>query len=259
MVYGILFFLLIGITLEVSNKAMGMARITLGSVVNGISGSIDQMVYSTWKGINYIRSKAKTAGNFQSAAQQLVRTRQTECSKYWSDTLTQVQRDAWTTYASGLPTSGAAPGDIITKGKGPWSGFTAFMRNNQLAFSAAESAMGVFIAAAPIGIPAPDAPILDVPVWNTPNIDLTWAEGVVVGTQARIWARRSDGKYFHPQIASPAIAAGGVGQLSGLAGKEGKQVTFLLALGRYDFQMDIVSAEGQVSPPSTLYRDIVVD
>ena len=259
MLYGIIFFMLIAVTFEVAGKAMGMARVTLGSVINSISGSIDQMVYSTWKGINYIRSKAKTSDNPQSTDQASIRARTAECSKYWMDTLTVDERAAWEVYAAGLSTAGSAPGDIIHRGKGPWSGFTAFMRNNQLGFTSGALAMGAFVAAAPIGITPPDAPILAMPTWLTPDISVVWAEGTVKGTHARIWIRKSNGKFFHAQLGWVALANALMVAIPTIKGKRGIAVPFTGAPGLYDVQMDIVNATGQVSPPSAVQRYVVVN
>lgn len=258
MVYGILFFLLIGITLEVGHKAMGMARITLGSVVNGISGSIDSMVYSTWKGINYIRSKAKTSANTQSANQANMRARQAECSKYWNTTLTQAQRDVWETYAAGLPIGGSAPGDIIKRAKGPFSGFTAFMRNNQLAFTADTVLIGAFVADAPIGIPGPDAPVGLAAAFAAGNITVEWAEGTVTGLRIRLWIRSQTVKGLHSQLITTALSADLTANLSAMLGRKGAVIPFVSAPGLYDVQADIVNVTGQVSPPSTIVRGVVV-
>jgi len=254
---GLYLFVLIAISFSAYKGELGMARITLGSIVNSIKGSIGEMVYSTWKGISYIRRKATTSQNAQSSDQEHIRIRLAECSKYWYDTLTQPQRDAWETYAASLPVGSSSPGDIIKPALGPFSGYTAFLRNNILAYSAGISAIGVFIAAAPIGVTPPDAPVSVSGSWVAPNLVVTWSPGTVPGTRARIWIRSIDNK-FHGQVRTHEAVAVGTKNVTSIAGRLGQYIALANAPGIYEIQMDSVDANGQCSPPSTLVRNINV-
>jgi len=234
-----------------------MARITLGSIVNSIKGSIGEMVYSTWKGISYIRRKATTSQNAQSSDQEHVRIRLTECAKYWYDTLTQGQRDGWETYAASIPVGSSSPGDIIKPALGPFSGYTAFLRNNLLSYTAGITSLGGFIADAPIGVTPPDAPVGFGATYAAGTITATWVEGTVKGTRIRIWIRSVDNK-FHAQLRTTALASALTAGLTSIAGRLGRYISFVNAPGMYDLQADIVDSDGQCSPPSSLVRNVVV-
>jgi len=257
---GIILFLLIGITFETVRETLntcGMARITLGAVLNSISGSIDQMVYSTWKGINYIRSKAKTISNPQSTDQAAIRARVTECSKYWNDTLTQAERNNWEVYSKTIviPTSG--PGDIIKPAKGPFSGYTAFLRNNLLMFTSGQSALGVFQKIAPIGVTGPDAPTNCAAGWVLNKLTVSWTPGTVPGVNAAVWTRSQDGS-FHAQEGGYVAVGSGVLAMPSLKGKGGVSITLTAVRGKFDVQVMVVDALGQPSPASALVRGIDV-
>ncbi|GAH69391.1 unnamed protein product, partial [marine sediment metagenome] len=79
-----------------------MASIQLGSIVSDIRGSVAQVTYSRNQGGLFARERV-TPSDPGSAAQVLARAAVTACSQYWSDTLTQGQRDDWKTYAGQYP------------------------------------------------------------------------------------------------------------------------------------------------------------
>lgn len=234
-----------------------MARITLGSIVNGISGSIDQMVYSTWKGINYIRSKAKTISNPQSTDQADIRARVTECSKYWNDTLTQAERNNWETYSQSIVSPSSGPGDIIKPGKGPWSGYTAFLRNNLLKFTSGQVALGAFQTLAPIGVTGPDAPVDCAAGWVLNKLTVSWTPGVVPGTNVAVWTRSQDGA-FHAQEGGFVAVGAGVLAMATLKGKGGVAINLTSVRGKFDCQVMAVDQFGQPSPASELVRGVDV-
>lgn len=234
-----------------------MARITLGSIVNGISGSIDQMVYSTWKGINYIRSKAKTISNPQSADQADIRARITECSKYWNDTLTQNERNNWETYSSTIVITSSGPGDIIKPAKGPFSGYTAFLRNNLLKFASGQAALGVFQTLAPIGVTGPDAPIDCAAGWVMNTLKVSWTPGTVPGAFVTTWTRSVDGAFHAQQCAATAVGSG-ISSNATLNGKGGVAINLTSVRGKFDCQVMAVDQFGQPSPASNLVRGVDV-
>jgi hypothetical protein len=256
----IVLFILIGITLETireASKTPGMARITLGSVVNSISGSVDQLVYSTWKGINYIRSKAKTISNPQSESQMDVRSRVAECSKYWNDTLTQAERNNWETYANSIVIPSSGPGDIIKPAKGPFSGYTAFLRNNILKFTSGQVALGVFQTLAPIGVTPPDAPVAVAAGWVLNTLKVSWTPGVIPGTNVATWTREQSGMFHAQQINSTPVGAG-ISSAASVNGAQGKAVALTSVRAKFDCQVMVVDQFGQPSPASTLVKGIDV-
>lgn len=66
------------------------------------SGSIAGSVFSHNRGGMYIRNRSIPT-NPSSAFQQVVRNAMGQLSARWGSVLTQVQRDAWTTYANNVP------------------------------------------------------------------------------------------------------------------------------------------------------------
>jgi len=234
-----------------------MARITLGSIVNSISGSIGDMVYSTWKGINYIRSKAKTISNPQSTDQADIRARVTECSKYWNDTLTQSERNNWEAYALTIVIPSSGPGDIIKPGKGPYSGYTAFLRNNLLKFTSGQVALGTFQTLAPIGVTGPDAPVDCAAGWVLNELKVSWTPGVVPGAKVSTWTRSQDGT-FHPQIIANTAVGSGISGSSAVKSKGGVAITLTSVRGKFDCQVMAVDQFGQPSPASELVRGVDV-
>lgn len=257
---GIILFILIGITLEKANdvyNTLGMARITLGSVLNSISGSIGEMVYSTWKGINYIRSKAKTISNPQSADQMDVRARVAECSKYWNDTLTQAERDAWETYAKNIVIPSSGPGDIIKPAKGPFSGYTAFLRNNILMFTSGQQALGTFQPLAPLGITPPDAPADCAAGWVLNELKVSWTPGTIPGAKVATWTREQSGLFHAQQIAATDVGSG-ISSSATVNGAQGKAIPLTSVRGKFDCQVMAVDNLGQPSPASMLVKGVDV-
>jgi hypothetical protein len=234
-----------------------MARITLGSVINSISGSIDQLVYSTWKGINYIRSKAKTISNPQSTSQMDIRSRTAECAKYWNDTLTQDERDAWELYAGSIVIPSSGPGDIIKPSKGPFSGYTAFLRNNILMFVSGQQALGAFQPLAPIGVTGPDAPVDAAAGWVLNALKVSWTPGTVPGTKVITWARGQD-IAVHSQIIATTDVASGISSTANVKGAQGVSIPLTKVRGIFDAQVMAVDNLGQPSAASELVRGVHV-
>jgi len=251
--------MLIGLCITFAGATMAMARITLGSILNGISGSIDQMVYSTWKGINYIRSKAKTISNPQTNGQMSIRARVAECAKYWNDVLDAAQRGIWEAYAGTIVIPSSGPGDIIKPSKGPFSGYTAFLRNNINAFASAAVPLGTFIADAPMGLTPPDAVAISSAVWNsgTKKIDITYVLGTVPPSRVEIWMRCLSNN-INAQLVDPISAAGGLISEGYIRVGQGTWIAFDKAPGLYDVQMLALDAKGQPAPASNLIRGVQV-
>jgi hypothetical protein len=253
----IFIIMLIGFCITFAGLTMAMARITLGSVLNSISGSIDQMVYSTWKGINYIRSKAKTISNPQSMDQMDVRSRVAECAKYWNDTLTQNERNAWETYANGIVIPSSGPGDIIKPAKGPFSGYTAFLRNNILMFTSGQQPLGTFQPLAPIGVTPPDAPVDCAAGWVLNALKISWTPGNIPGAFVASWTREQSGLFHAQQCAATAVGSG-ISSNATLNGAQGRAIPLTAVRGKFDCQVMAVDNLGQPSPASNLVKGVDV-
>ncbi len=246
--------LVISLTCKLGNRA-GMARITFGSIVNSVSGSIDEMVYATWKGIAYIRSKAKSISNPQSSDQMDIRSRVAECARYWYDTLTQAQRNGWESYAGSIVIPSSGPGDIIKPPTGPFSGYTAFIRNNILLFVTGQKAAGAFLDDAPNGISGPDAPVGAVGGFVANEIKISWTPGVIPGVAVTQWIKSNTVPVHAQQTGYVAVGAGIQGCATVKVAK-GVSVSLTKIRGHFDTQCQAVDAFGQASPPSALCRDI---
>lgn len=260
MITTVIMFILIGLSFEAAKDTMntlGMARITLGSVVNSIKGSIGEMVYSTWKGISYIRAKAVTISNPQSADQMDVRSRVAEVAKYWNDTLTANERAAWEAYALTIVTPTSGPGDIIKPATGPFSGYTAFLRNNILTFTSGQQALGVFQKIAPIGVTPPNAPETCAAAWAANQLQVSWTPGTVPGVKAVTWTRGVDIK-VHAQILATTDVGNGISLSSNVNIAGGKSLPLVQVRGIFDAQVMAVDALGQPSPASNLVKGILV-
>lgn len=79
-----------------------MAKINFGGVVQDARGKQNGIVYSKNRSGAYLRRKV-TGTNPNTVAQQLVRSSFGNLSKQWGSSLTQAQRDSWTTYANTYP------------------------------------------------------------------------------------------------------------------------------------------------------------
>lgn len=81
-----------------------MARITLAPIVSDAAGKVAGLVFSRWKGRNYIR-KLVTPANPQSAAQTEQRDAMARCVELWRS-LRQVVKDQLDQFATGIRMSG---------------------------------------------------------------------------------------------------------------------------------------------------------
>lgn len=83
------------------------------AIVSRGSGSVGGMTWSRNRGGMYVRSRA-TPTNPNSTFQQTVRSAAAFLAAYWSNSLTQVQRDAWDVYAENveLPNPLGAPRNV---------------------------------------------------------------------------------------------------------------------------------------------------
>lgn len=235
----------------------GMARIGPSSLLNGITGKVGPVVLSTWKGVGYVRSQAQTISNPQSTDQADIRARVTEVSKYWTDTLTAQERENWETYAKSIVVPSSGPGDIYKPATGPFSGYTAFLRNNLLKFTSGQVALGTFQTLAPIGVTSPDAPADVAAAGGAVNVQVSWTPGTVPGTKVCTWLRSRD-KTYHPQIIANTAVGAGISISTEANGAQGMAIPFASVRTTVDVQVMAVDQFGQPSPASELVRDILV-
>jgi|GEM_PF-3185310 hypothetical protein len=81
-----------------------MTKVTYSGLVSGMSGRLNGSVCTQWKGKGVLRRYIKNIRQPRNEAQQTVRGLLSDLSgEFYS--LTQIQKDLWTAYASALPTA----------------------------------------------------------------------------------------------------------------------------------------------------------
>ena len=102
-----------------------MALVKYGGGILGMSGSIGGQTHSHNRYGSYIRART-TPVNPQSSRQNKIRAVIQFLAQYWSNTVTQAQRDAWEVYAAAITTSNALGAQIKL------TGFNHFIRSNSI-------------------------------------------------------------------------------------------------------------------------------
>ncbi len=244
-------------------KQAGMARIILSGLLNDIRNAMGSMVFSAWKGINYVREKASSVSNPNSADQANIRARLTALSKRWYATLTQGQRDLWEEYAQAM--GGAAESEqaqeggqraLIPDNRGKMSGFNAFIMLNSWAYSAAVLALGVYTDDAP-AVDAPNAPTLFAAAWDTPTccLTVTWTDPeeppTITDGRIRVWLISTQAGVHKQLVGSAAVGAETLAVCS-VNIALGMSTLIYNKPGFYLLQADFIDSFGQKSPPTRI-------
>ena len=239
-----------------------MAKIKGTAAVASIRGKAGDSIYQLWGArINVLRSMPKAIENPSSAKQAAIRLAMGLISAGWFDTLTQAQRDAWSTYA--LQKHHANPGSsgtaaIIRGNTGEGRGYHAFM----------QLTLASFMSFGPHALVA-DPPLDEVPPQNNRNytvqytgapdddVDITWDESSshVALARTRIWLWNPTRTYHKQLLDSPVVTAEAANYTQA-RGDNGANVAFsTLATGTpLWFQMDVINPSGQVSTPSETFK-----
>lgn len=244
-----------------------MARIRLSEVIQNISGSIGNHVYSCWKGLPLLKNKAVSISNPRSEAQAGARARFDEAAKRWYTTLTDAQRALWNEYGDSLGSAsgqtgpngngGAGTKSLIKHGGGVMSGFNAYLLNNSLTYNASIHTHAQYVDDAPVGIDAPNAPTeLQCSYCDQAGTDiglLVWIAPVVapVGSMIRLWCLSLDAG-VHLQVVANIALGTSFAEIDLLHIALGKSAHISSLLGHYHIQLDCVSPTGQSSPPSNV-------
>jgi hypothetical protein len=72
-----------------------MARVTPSALVDDIKGSVGGVTFSSWKGMTYVKAKAKSVRNPATEAQVEIRNGMVFFSRRFFDVLTDRQRAGW--------------------------------------------------------------------------------------------------------------------------------------------------------------------
>ncbi len=247
-----------------------MARITPSALVDDIKGSVGGVTFSSWKGLSYVKAKAKSVRNPATADQVQIRTAMTFFSRRYYDDLSDAQRAAWDQYAQEV--AGAERSDQVQGGFGSRvvpkrqfqrSGYNWFIAINvRLVRELGAPAFAAPIDNAPLGQTPPTQPVWDSVTYDDTvgkfaiayhsPVDFGHAEHVLVG----VWVLPNFA-YAREQVSYESGAENeAVGPLD-LATLKIQRATLTVPLpdGLYSFQLDCVGKEnGLVSPPSDIIK-----
>jgi len=113
-----------------------MALVKYGGGILNMSGSIGGQVHSHNRSGQYVRARSKPV-NPQSGRQNKIRSVTQALAQFWSNTLTQAQRDAWEVYAAAITRQNALGAQIKL------TGFNHFMRSNSIRLQSDDSVISV--------------------------------------------------------------------------------------------------------------------
>jgi hypothetical protein len=253
-----------------------MARIKLGSLVNSISGSIGQTVFSIWKGLAYTRRKAPTVDNPQTEAQNAPRAALSELAKAYHKHLSPEEKANWETLSEMLGSASTDEGTsvggqgLITPRGTTMSGYNAFVSYNLERASIGYDVTEEFIKDAPKGLPGPSDPQdldaqydpvtgavqghVTTPAELGPTRERTneFGETIQEPPKLRLWVKPKD---LHPRI-QEIFDLPGPNEVIPFCvetiAEYGEQRP--LIPGGFDLQCDVTTAFGQTSSPSNQKR-----
>jgi hypothetical protein len=247
-----------------------MARITPSALIDDIKGSIGGVTFSSWKGMSYVKAKAKSVRNPATPEQLRVRNGMTFFSRRYFDDLTEAQRAAWDQYAQ--ETAGAARSEQVQGGFGlrvvpqrQWqrSGYNWYIAINvRLIMVLGAGHFAAPIDDAPLGQTPPSQPTLSTVVYDNAVGDFAFTGigpqdlGHAVNVMIQLW--------ILPNFAYAKIQNGVAVNAGAQPFGPVDQATLMIQRatlaaplpdGIYAFQMDAVGQEnGLVSPPSEIIK-----
>lgn len=247
-----------------------MARITPSALIDDIKGSIGGVTFSSWKGMSYVKGKAKSVRNPATQDQVLVRNGMTFFSRRFYDDLSDAQRAAWDQYAQEV--AGAERSDKVQGGFGSRVvPKRQFNRSGYNWFIAINIGMVTLLGAAHFAAPFDDAPLGQTPPSNPTGLDVTYNDatgnfgwsgsapadfGHATNVRIRLWVLPNFA-YARVQGAESADTEGaafGPVAFTDLAIQRAV-LSAPLPDGLYAFQADAIGLEnGLYSPPSAIVK-----
>lgn len=231
-----------------------MAKIKLSSPVSDVRGALGQDVYSNWKGISYIRRKALTISNPQSAAQTEVRNALTMYSRLWLSTLTDAQRAAWEEYAKILGSAKKSETMVGYKSLMPDLGKTLSGKNAYISANTLLDRVGLTnVTDAPLGINVVSPPTGFTATWNPVppgTMELAWVDPVDMGLEDLILVWLEYVGICHKQLRIWKAKAVLSADITNGRGANGELVDF--GIGLYRFQLATLNTNGMRSVGSQL-------
>ncbi|MBA7653086.1 hypothetical protein ES703_60928 [subsurface metagenome] len=247
-----------------------MARITPSALVDDIKGSIGGVTFSSWKGMSYVKAKAKSVRNPATADQLEIRNAMTFFSRRYYDDLTDDQRGAWDQYAQEV--AGAERSDKVQGGFGSRvvpvrqfnrSGYNWFIAINVVLVKI----LGFVHYAAPIddaplGQTPPSTPELISVTYDNTTGKFVWTAkgpqdlGHAENAHVLLWALPN---FAYARVQAGAIVTGNAEAIGPLDLDTLKIQRAILGLplpdGLYAFQLSAIGHEnGLMSPPSAIVK-----
>ncbi len=247
-----------------------MARITPSALIDDIKGSVGGVTFSSWKGMSYVKAKAKSVRNPATADQVAIRNGLTFFARRYFDDLTDAQRAAWDQYAQEVASAersdqvqGGFGARVVPQRQFQRSGYNWYIAINVRLIKE-------------IGVGHYAAPIDDAPLGQTPPSQPVWTSVVydnVLGQFALTFLAPQDFghadnlkvavwvlpnfAYARQQVSFDAAVEGAtIGPFNLVTLKiQRTELAVPLPDGIYAFQLDAVGVEnGLVSPPSEVIK-----
>lgn len=247
-----------------------MARITPSALVDDIKGSVGGVTFSSWKGMTYVKARAKSVRNPATLAQVQIRDAMTFFSRRYYDDLSDAQRAAWDQYAQ--ETAGAARSESVQGGFGlrvvPQRQWTRSGYNWYIAINVRlrkEVGVAIFtnpIDDAPLGQTPPTPPVFTSVTYDDVTGKFVWTAvssqdfGHATTVRVSLWILPN----FAYARVQKAVVTNAEAEVIGpvdIDTLEIQRATLAIPLpdGIYAFQMDAVGLQnGLVSPPSNIVK-----
>lgn len=247
-----------------------MARITPSALVDDIKGSVGGVTFSSWKGLTYVKAKAKSVRNPATQAQVQVRNGMAFFSRRYFDTLTDAQRAGWDILAQEQASAersdqvqGGFGQRVVPKRQFQRSGYNWYIAVNVRLLK--EIGSGHFSAPidnAPIGQTPPSQVVITLVTYDAPNgqFKITFVEPQTFGDSGTVkmalWVLPNYA-YSREQAVYDGATPGQiwVDTIVDTLYIQRAQLDAPLPDGLYSFQMDAVGVDnGLFSPPSEIAK-----
>ena len=247
-----------------------MARVTPSALIDDIKGSVGGVTFSSWKGMTYVKAKAKSVRNPATAAQVQIRNGLTYFARRYFDDLSDDQRGRWDQYAQEVASAersdqvqGGFGARIVPQRQFQRSGYNWYIAINvRLLKELGDGHFAAPIDDAPIGQTPPSQPIITSIVYNevtglfVVNAVGPRTLGHATNVKVALWvlpnyAYAREQKLFTVDTEGQVIGPSDLDTLF----IQRATLDAPLPDGIYAFQMDAVGVEnGLVSPPSEIKK-----
>ena len=247
-----------------------MARITPSALVDDIKGSVGGVTFSSWKGMSYVKAKAKSVRNPGTNVQVQIRAALTFFSRRFFDDLSDGQRAAWDQYAQEVASAersdqvqGGFGSRVVPKRQFNRSGYNWYIAINvRMRREVGVAIYSAPIDNAPLGQTPPGTPSFNGVTYDDTVGKFIWAGhapqdfGHATTVRVSLWCLPNWG-YARVQKAVVTTAENEVIGPVDVDTIDIQRGTLAVPLpdGLYAWQMDAVGLQnGLVSPPSDIVK-----